>query len=424
MSMNKLIRITTVPRSLSKLLKGQMRFMSAYYEVIGVSSGGDTLREVSEYERVRVKPLEMTRKITPLKDLWSLVKMVNFLRKEKPLIVHTHTPKAGTVGMLAAKLTGVPIRLHTVAGLPLVEASGNKRKLLNGVEKLTYACATRVYPNSNGLKEIIIANKFCKESKLSVIANGSSNGIDTAYFSPDAITPEEKQKLREQLNIQPDDFVFIFIGRLVKDKGINELVAAFRRMCSEFRVPSSEFIAESSKLDDKVTEPITLLPDGDVGRGLNPKLLLVGPYEQDLDPLLQETIREIECNPNIISVGFQNDVRPYLAIANALVFPSYREGFPNVVMQAGAMELPSIVTDINGCNEIIVDGENGVIIPPKDEKALLGAMQIFLSDTEKVGKMTRNARAMIKSRYEQQVVWEALLEEYRKLTRRLTPNHP
>ncbi len=146
---------------------------------------------------------------------------------------------------------------------------------------------------------------------------------------------------------------------------------------------------------------------------------MVGPLETELDPLKSETLKEIETNPNIISVGFQKDVRPYFAIANALVFPSYREGFPNVVMQAGAMELPSIVSDINGCNEIIVEGENGIIIPVKNSDAVLQAMQCLIEDNDYYSKLKGNARPMIQSRYEQSVVWNALLEEYNSLISKL-----
>ena len=195
--MTKLFRITTVPISLKTLLKGQYRFMSDNgFEVVGVSSFGKELGEVSEDEGIRTVAIEMSRQITPLQDLKSLWKMWNFLRKEKPEIVHTHTPKAGTIGMLAAKLAGVPHRLHTVAGLPLMEAKGNKRKILNFVEKITYACATKVYPNSKGLYHIILENNFTTKNKLKVIANGSSNGINTEYFSPESISDQEKQEIQ------------------------------------------------------------------------------------------------------------------------------------------------------------------------------------------------------------------------------------
>ena len=385
--MKKLIRITTVPLSLKVLLKGQLRFMASNgFDVKGVSSEGKELREVHENEGIAVEAITMSRKITPFQDLKSLWEMWNFLRKEKPQIVHTHTPKAGIIGMLAARLAGVPHRLHTVAGLPLMEATGTKRKILNFVEKLTYSSATRVYPNSKGLYDFILQNNFTQSNKLKIIANGSSNGINTTFFSSEQVTETERVTLREKLNIQPDDFVFVFVGRIVSDKGINELIKAF-----------SELQAAENN------EPAGI------------KLLLVGGLENDLDPLNPETLAEINQNKDIISVGFQQDVRSFFAIADALVFPSYREGFPNVVMQAGAMGLPSIVSDINGCNEIIIEGENGLIIPSKNVEKLKEKMLTLAKDKNLYIKLKENSRRMIENRYEQSVVWKALLEEYEGL---------
>ncbi len=377
----KLFRVTTVPESLGILLKGQHKFMSQNgFEVIGVSTPGDALDEVNTTENIRVIGVYMSRKITPFKDLFSVYNLYRILKKEKPLIVHSHTPKAGIVSMLASKLANVPIRLHSVAGLPLMEAKGNKRKLLNFIEKVTYACATNVYPNSKGLSQFIVDEKLVSSNKIKVIANGSSNGIDTFFFDSERISKAQRQEFRTKLNIKETDFIFVFVGRLVGDKGINELIKAFLQI-----------------------------------NDCNVKLLLVGGAEHDLDPLKKETINEIDRNQNIISVGFQKDVRPYLAISHCLVFPSYREGFPNVVMQAGAIGLPSIVTNINGCNEIIEDRKNGLVIPHKDVEALHLSMQRILEDRSLYKQLQSSAREMITSRYEQHLVWEAILAEYKRL---------
>lgn len=382
MEKQKLIRITTVPLSLDKLLSGQLRFMSKHYEVTAVSAEKEYLERIGTKEGVQTFHLEMSRKITPFADILALIRLYSFLRKEKPLIVHSHTPKAGIVGMLAAKLAGVPHRLHTVAGLPLLEATGAKRKLLDFVEKLTYACATKVYPNSVGLKNIIIQNNYCNPSKLNVIAQGSSNGIDTAFFNPNLFSADQNHTLKEKWGLTDEHFVLIFVGRLVKDKGLNELVAAFQK---------------AHKIQ------------------VNLRLLLVGDYESHLDPLSPKTTEVIQKNGAIIAVGFQYDVRPFFAIANALVFPSYREGFPNVVMQAGAMNLPCIVSNINGCNEIIQEGSNGTIIPVKDSEAIVEKVLLLVENKEYYTSLQANARKMILSRYDQQLVWNALLAEYNLL---------
>ena len=384
--MKKIIRITTVPQSFSGLLKGQLNFMKNHYEILGVSSNlgyDNILNDYSEEEGIQVKAIEMTRKITPFKDLKAVWELYKLFKTEKPFIVHTHTPKAGTLGMIASKMANVPHRMHTIAGLPLVEINGLKRKLLNFVEKITYACATKIYPNSYGLVDIILDNNFTNMEKLKVIGNGSSNGIDTAHFDANQISAEKKESLKKESGIKPTDIVFIFVGRLVSDKGINELIKAFESINNEFN---------------------------------NTKLLIVGSYEADIDPVHKTTIETIENHKDIITMGWQSDVRPFLAISNILVFPSYREGFPNVVMQAAAMKLPCIVTDINGCNEIINEGENGIIIPVKNTDAIYKAMKkMILMDPKEIKLIGENARKIIVSKYERQFIWDELLKEYKSL---------
>jgi glycosyltransferase involved in cell wall biosynthesis len=378
----KLVRITTIPLSLEKLLEGQLTFMNQHYEVIAVSAEKDRLAKYGTKNKVRTFWVEMTRAITPIEDVKALVRLFRFFKQEKPLIVHTHTPKAGIVGMLAGKLAGVPIRLHTVAGLPLLETKGNKRKILDWVETLTYKLATRVYPNSFELKKIIVDLGYTEPKKLKVLGKGSSNGIDTAYFNPSQFTQEANFKFKRKLGIPKEDFTFIFVGRLVSEKGINELVLSF-------------FELHKSKPDTS--------------------LLLVGPFEQKLDPLAPEVFQLIKSHPKIFSTGYQEDVRAYFSISDVLTFPSYREGFPNVVMQANAMGLPVIVSDINGCNEIIQEGINGMIIPVKNKDALLNAMIEIIENMALRYKLSQNARKLIQINYERKLYWKILLKEYKEL---------
>ena len=378
----KLIRVTTVPISLEKLLTDQLKFMAKDFEVIAVSSDKKKLEKIGEKEGVRTYALHMTRKVTPVRDLIAVIKLFFYLRKEKPMIVHTHTPKAGIVGMMAAYFAGVPIRMHTVAGLPLLETDGFKRKMLEIVEKWTYRFATNIYPNSNGLLKIILNAGYTKESKLKVLGNGSSNGIDLNYFSNSIFSKDKVDLKRKELQIPSNNFVFVYAGRIVADKGINELVAAFIKLNERFS---------------------------------NTTLLLVGDYEQELDPVSAETMDNINKDPKIITTGYQDDVRIFYALSESLVFPSYREGFPNAVLQAGAMGLPAIVSNINGCNEIIIDQENGLIIPAKDENKLFYAMERVMTDQMLFEKMKNNARTMIASRFDKNEIWEALLTEYQSL---------
>lgn len=380
--MSTLLRITTVPISLHKLIKGQAKHMQTHgLKVCLASAEGKEIEQVKLTEQVPHYTINYTREVTPIKDLRSLWQTIKLIKKIKPSIVHTHTPKAGLIGMMAAWYCRVPHRLHTIAGLPLLESKGLKRVLLNKMEQLTSFCATSILPNSFQLKKIMEKNKLSPKKKIKIIGNGSSNGIDTSYFSPSQI----KENLRSKYKIGENDVVFCFVGRLVKDKGINELIEAFTSLLTT---------------------------------NYSIKLLLVGDMETALDPLLSETVHKIESTEEIITVGWQDDIRPYLAMSDIFTFPSYREGFPNVVLQASAMELPCIVSDINGCNEIITHGENGEIIPVKDASALKESMTKLLENTAYRNTLKQNTRQQIIDKYEQQFVWNELLKEYNSLLKK------
>lgn len=374
--MKKILRVATVPQSLNTLLKGQFRFMSDYYEMVAVSSPGENLEELSLREGVRAISVPMERHISIIRDFISLMKLIFLFLKERPDMVHSLTPKAGLLSMLAAWITRVPVRMHTFTGLIFPTATGFMQKLLIMMDRITCFCATDINPEGEGVKRDLIEYKITSKP-LHIIANGNVNGIDLSYFdSTEAVVKSSQPYRNEQL------FTFCFVGRIVKDKGINELIQAFKRLYGLY---------------------------SDI------RLILVGSFERDLDPVLPETDELIETHPAITSVGFQKDIRPFLVASDAFVFPSYREGFPNVILQAGAMGLASIVTDINGSNEIIVPNQNGLIISPRDENALYEAMKWFYEHQDEVKRMASNARSMIASRYEQHKVWSALLKEYHSL---------
>lgn len=379
----KLFRMTTIPLSLNLLLRGQLRFLNQYYQVTAIADGNDSKswEAVIEREKIQAKKIPMKREISIFSDIKSLGLLFLFFLKEKPYIVHTNTPKASLLGMIAGFIAGVPHRIYTVTGLRFEGEKGLKRKLLITMEKITCLAATKVIPEGNGVKQTIRKNKITKK-QLNVIRNGNINGIDPDFFNPGVISQEDKAKLKEDLNIYTKDFVYVFVGRLVSNKGIGELVKAFTQINTDYQ---------------------------------HVKLLLIGPFEKELDPLDDATMTAIEENRNIILTGFQSDIRPYLVISDVFVFPSYREGFPNVVMQAGAMGLPSVVTDINGCNEIITDQLNGFVIPPRDVDSLKEKMEVYLTDKSTLQKHQSEARNRIVSRFNQEDVWKGLLNEYKTL---------
>ena len=377
--MPKLIRITTVPISLKLLLAGQIKFLREQgWEVLMVSADGRELPQVIKAEGSKHEIIPFTRKITPFQDLKCLWQLYQLIKREKPDIVHTHTPKAGLLGMIAAKLAGVRIRIHTLAGIPYMVAEGGKRGLLENMEKLTYSYATHVWPNSNGLKNFVIENKLCPPDKLTVIGKGSSNGVDLKKFNREVL--KENHLVAATMRILPgeDDFIILSVGRLVKDKGIQELVDAFL---------SSKIVGKS-------------------------KLVLLGSFEQDLNPLDPETIKIITDHPRIVQIDWTDHVAHYLALADVLVHPSHREGFPNVLLEAGAMELPIICSDIIGNTDVITQQKTGLIFPVKNVEVLKEAMEFAYVKRDKMAELAANLYREIIENYDREKIQREILTQY------------
>lgn len=373
-----LVRTTTIPGAMRGLLAGQLKFMSSYYDVIAVTSGGPIYDQMLKEQEVRGYAVPFTRKTFSIgSDIKAFFKVLRIFRKEKPFIVHSHNSKDALICMFAGWLCGVPHRLYTIAGL--ADQTGMRGFLLDLAERVTFLFSTGIYPNSKNLMVIYLKKGLFKASKAKVLLNGSSNGIDLDYFCEDSISKEAVSSIRNQCNCGENTTVFVFVGRVRGDKGVNELIQAFGRLTKE---------------------------------SYNSRLLMVGKYEKEFDPLSPESTKEMETNNNVVYVGYQSDVRPYILAADALILPSYREGMPNVVMQAGALNRPCIVTNINGSNEIIIEGVNGNIVPRKDADALYQKMKDYCEDGGKVKEMGAAARDLIAQRYKRQDLWEAMLKEY------------
>lgn len=380
--MPKIIRITTVPISLKLLLAGQMKFMREQgWDVLMVSADGRELPQVFKAEGVRHEIIPFTRKITPFQDLKCLWLLYQLIKHEQPDIVHTHTPKAGLLGMIAAKLAGVKVRIHTLAGIPYMAAEGGKKSLLEKMEKVTYSSATHVWPNSKGLKNFVLENNLCPAEKLNVIGKGSSNGVDLEKFNRGVL--KENHLVAATMRILPgeDDFIILSVGRLVKDKGIQELVDAFL---------SSKIVGKS-------------------------KLVLLGSFEQDLNPLSPETIKTITDHPRIVQIDWTDHVAHYLALADVLVHPSHREGFPNVLLEAAAMEVPVICSDIIGNIDVISQQKTGLIFPVKNVEVLKEAMEFAFVKRDKMAELAHNLFLEVCENYERKKVQQEIFAQYQKL---------
>lgn len=377
--MPKFFITTTVPRTLN-FFKGNLMFLSQYFDVSAISSEKDILEKIGKREKIRTYYIPMCRSISLFCDIYCLFKFLFLFTRERPEIVHGNTPKASMLSMLAAWITRVPVRIYMCHGLRYQGTRGGMRKLLMWMERLSCRCATEVICVSHGVRNTLLEDAICPSSKAVVIGAGSASGVDLEYFAKDAIGKDSD--IRAQLKIPSDAFLFVFVGRIVADKGINELVEAFEKL---------------NAINKKV------------------ELLLIGPEESDLNPINDKSRFIIENNPCIHAVGRKSDVRPYLLASDAFVFPSYREGFGMVLIEAGALGLPAISSDITGCNEIIKPGVNGDLIPSRDTDALYAKMKEWSENMEAVRRMSANACHMVAERYERRKVWNALLNEYQRL---------
>ena len=379
--MHKIIYTSTIPLSLNLFYRGLFRELSQEYEVVALSSPQPELAEVAKREGVKTIAVSMRREIAPVNDLIALWRLIRIFRRERPQMVHSMTPKAGLLSMIATRIARVPVRVHTFTGLVFPTSSGLLRQVLMFTDKMTCWCATHIIAEGEGVRNDLQRCGITKKG-VSVLGFGNVRGIDLDYYALTPSVKEQAGEIRKKLGIADGAFTFVFVGRIVRDKGINELIAAFCRLCNE-------------------REDVYLL--------------LVGDYEPT-DPLSKYSRELIDSTPNIyVTEEWIDDVRSWYAAADALVFPSYREGFPNVVIEAGAMGLPSIVTDINGSREIIIDGENGVIIPSHDEMALYHAMKGMVMNPKKAKYMGEKAHPLIASRYEQGFVRSKLKEFYHNI---------
>lgn len=370
---NKIFVITTIPNALN-FFRGQINELSRHFDVTLVSSPDSELIQIAQREGVKYNSIPMRRDISLLDDFISLIEFLKFFRKERPTVIHCNTPKASMLGLLAGYITKIPTRIYYIHGLRYEGVTGKKQKLLIAIEKLSCFCATDIIAVSFGVKQKV--EKELTHKVVSVIHNGSPNGVLLEEFEN---CQYDVTQIRQEYGINNSDFVFGFVGRIVKDKGINELVQAF------------------NMLDQK-----------------NTKLLLVGSYERDLDPLDEKTLDIIKTNNNIITVGYQKDVKKFLSIMDLYVSPSYREGFGLAVLEANFMKKPVLVSKIMGHSEIVTEGKNGFFVEPKNIKLLYERMKKLMNDTEELKQMSENCYAEVSCKYNHEDVLKSAIAYYSK----------
>jgi glycosyltransferase involved in cell wall biosynthesis len=379
----RLCRIVTVPITFNTLLREQLRYLTHQgMDVTLVSSPGMGLETIAKSLNINYHSIAMARKAEPLRDLHALFALTRLLKHKRFDIVHSSTPKAGLLTALAGILARTPVRIHTFTGQVWVEMKGVSRKILRLCDWIIGHLNTQCYADSESQRDFLVKERLVKASKISVLGAGSVSGVDLKRFNPRLFGGKRTSSLLQELGIQKQSLIILFVGRLTKDKGIRELISAFLTLQGELK-----------KID----------------------LILVGPFEPERDPLPKETLDELSYNPRIHVVGFSEEPEKYMAAADVFCLPSYREGFGSVIVEAAAMGLPSVASRVAGLVDAVVDGETGLLVPAKDVTALKQALMKMLSAPEMRLQMGRAARRRAISDFDSRTINQLLVEEYKKL---------
>jgi lipopolysaccharide/colanic/teichoic acid biosynthesis glycosyltransferase len=379
-SRKKIAYVLTSPLSL-RLIRGQLQHLEACGFDTEVICGDDIHFDAGMLGQVPINRIPLRREISPIADLVSLIRMIRILRHSRPDIVNVSTPKAAFLGSVASALTAIPGRVYVMRGLRFETAKGVKRFVLKATEKLTCSCVHRVICVSSSLLNKAIAENLVKPAQASVLASGSSNGVDASRFGRTDGSILRANQLRRQLQIPMRAPVLGFVGRFTRDKGIPELVEAFQCLRSEW-------------------------PDL--------RLLMIGDFEVG-DALSSDLRRVIESDSSIVRTGFVTDPISYYSLIDLLVLPTHREGFPNVCLEAQAAGLPVITTSATGAIDSVIHGKTGIIVPVGNASALQRAIEQLLGSREIRQKMGRDGQNWVSDNFKQESVWSALETEYRSL---------
>jgi glycosyltransferase involved in cell wall biosynthesis len=364
-------------------LRGQVGYMKRRgFEVVALSSPGQELQAFGEDEGIEVIGVRILRRVTPLRDIGVVASIVRQMHRVRPTIVHAHTPKGGLLGMIAAWLYRAPVRVYHMRGLPLMGARGVRRCMLWISEWIACRLAHQVLCVSRTVAGEAVAGRICSSGKIKVLLGGSGNGVDAAgRFDPQRVGAAARQSTRARLGIPSDALVIGFVGRIVRDKGIGELAAAWR------------------ELRDAVP---------------NVHLLVAGPFEPH-DPIPAESEAVLRRDPRVHLTGLDWNTPPLYAAMDVVALPTYREGFPNVPLEAAAMSLPVVATNVPGCVDAVEDGETGVLVPPRDAGALAVALRRYLEDPAMRSRHGSAGRLRVLRDFQQEVLWQSLHVEYERL---------
>ncbi|SDJ85853.1 glycosyltransferase family 4 protein [Natronincola ferrireducens] len=376
--MKKIVHVFTVSMSVIFLEGLYEKLKSKGYELIVICSDGEEVRHQERLGNVKYYPVNMSRGINPIKDLSALIKIISILKKEKPLIVHGHTPKGGILAMMAAKLLKIKHRPYHLHGLKYPSEVGAKRLIIKWMEKMTISLSTKVFAVSNSLKEFAIASGLGSNLKIMVLLNGSVKGIDIK-------DSEEIRKNKEQtairLGIKKNEVTIGFVGRITEEKGIFELLKAYKRL---------------------------------IGSKQNIGLILCGPTEikNSQNSVVFDEIREL---PNVQYFGQVHNPLEYMVCCDIFVLPSWREGFGLVNIEANSVGLPVITTDIVGCKDSIEDQKTGILIESNNVCDLIDALELLIEDPALRKEMGQNGIQRVRDLYDRNKIWNTLLEEYERM---------
>jgi len=368
----------TVPVSLG-FIRRQMEFLRARgFAVHAITSPGEALTRFAAEHGITDHAVPMQRRITPFQDLVSLWRLYRIFRKIRPQVVHAHTPKGGLLGSLAARLAGVPARIYTIHGLPMMTATGLKRQLLYWAERISCRCAHRVLCVSHSIREVAVRERLCAAEQIQVLGHGSSSGVDALdEFNP-AHDVSQRQEIRRRHAIPEDALVVGYVGRIVRDKGMVELAHAWQTLRQRF--------AELH-------------------------LLLVGPFEPQ-DPVPREVEAVLRTDPRIHLAGQTRQTPPYFAAMDVCVLPTYREGLPNVLLEAAAMRVPVVATRIPGCIDAVVEDVTGLLVPPRNAAALADALGRLLDSPALRRRLGEAARQRVLRDFQPEIICQAIYDQY------------